>query len=277
MMKIIICTALVVSCSKMFLEHINDNNRCFILKWPPSDSLAFVIRHKHNKWGSNNVHYLEKFPSLLFNFLHLLFEVFLGPRPIGCDPLEMHMLQLTRFWGHLNQQQSKRKKKPEQQKAEEKCQIEFEHYSDSHVCVFVSDVSVKINRGSSVPKNPLTLSSINTKARGGGGHKYVPECALFFLSSSSSSLFFFFFFFFFIVRGKNRRKRESRHSSELNAFFKVELNFVQNPPGGRHYWKPFPLKMSAAPPLAWLSLAYIWPAFVWSRLGLQLEGWEGKR
>lgn len=111
MMKIIICTALVVSCSKMFLEHINDNNRCFILKWPPSDSLAFVIRHKHNKWGSNNVHYLEKFPSLLFNFLHLLFEVFLGPRPIGCDPLEMHMLQLTRFWGHLNQQQSKRKKK----------------------------------------------------------------------------------------------------------------------------------------------------------------------
>lgn len=28
---------------------------------------------------------------------------------------------------------------------------------------------------------------------------------------------------------------ESRHSSKLNAFFKVELNFVQNPPGGRHY------------------------------------------
>lgn len=24
----------------------------------------------------------------------------------------------------------------------------------------------------------------------------------------------------------------SRHSRELNAFFKVELNFVQNPPGG---------------------------------------------
>lgn len=228
MMKIIICTALVVSCCKMFLEHINDNNRCFILKWPPSDSLAFIIRHKHNKWGSNNVHYLEKFPSLLFNFLHLLFEVFLGPRPIGCDPLEMHMLQLTRFWGHLNQQQSK-KKKPEQQKAEEKCQIEFEHYSDSHVCVFVSDVSVKINRGSSVPKNPLTLSSIDTKARGGGGHKYIPECALFFLSSSSS--LFFFFFFFFIVRGKTGEKGRADTAVNWMHFSKWSWTLCKIPPG----------------------------------------------
>lgn len=33
--------------------------------------------------------------------------------------------------------------------------------------------------------------------------------------------------------------------------------------------------MSAAPPLAWLSLAYIWPVFVQRRLGPQLEGEVG--
>lgn len=113
----------------------------------------------------------------------------------------------------------------EQQKAEGKWQIEFEHYSKSHVCVLVSDVPVKINHDSTVPHN--SSDSPQHKYRGEGrrrrrrrGCKYIPGM---------------FFFFFFSSRGKNRRKRESRHSSELNAFFKVELNFVQNPPGGRHY------------------------------------------
>ena len=75
------------------------------------------------------------------------------------------------------------------------------------------------------PKLPRTPLNINTEARGGGDANISREC------------FFLFLFSFFFIEGekKNRRERESRHSSELNAFFKVELNFVQNPPGGRHY------------------------------------------
>lgn len=40
-------------------------------------------------------------------------------------------------------------------------------------------------------------------------------------------------FFFLAEEGKKTGEIEgSRHSSELNAFFKVELNFVRNPPRG---------------------------------------------
>lgn len=49
---------------------------------------------------------------------------------------------------------SAEEQKHEQQKAQGKCQIEFEHYSKSHVCGLVSYVSVKINHDSSVPQNP---------------------------------------------------------------------------------------------------------------------------
>lgn len=43
------------------------------------------------------------------------------------------------------------------------------------------------------------------------------------------------FYFLFFDGRENRREGVCRHSGELNVFFKVELNFVQNPPGGRHY------------------------------------------
>lgn len=71
----------------------------------------------------------------------------------------------------------------EQQKAEEKFHIESEHYSNSHVCVLVSDFSVKINHDSSVPQKSSD-SPQHTEARGGGDANIFREC--------------FFFFFFFI-------------------------------------------------------------------------------
>lgn len=46
---------------------------------------------------------------------------------------------------------------------------------------------------------------------------------------------FFFPFFFLIERVCVGGAATAQHSTELNAFFKVELNFVQNPPGGHHY------------------------------------------
>lgn len=71
----------------------------------------------------------------------------------------------------------------EQQKAEGKWQIEFEHYSKSHVCVLVSDVPVKLNHDSTVPHN--SSDSPQHKYRGeeeeeeggGGDANIFRECS----------------------------------------------------------------------------------------------------
>ena len=85
----------------------------------------------------------------------------------------------------------------EQQKAEEKCQRECEHYSNSHVCALVSDVSVKINHNSSVPQTPLTPLSINTEAWGGGMQIY-----------SGDGFFCFVFLFFFSLSWEKTGEKE---------------------------------------------------------------------
>lgn len=121
----------------------------------------------------------------------------------------MHMVQFICFWGHLQ----------EQQKAEGKCHIEFEHHSNSHVCAFVSDVSITINHDLTPQKTPV---SPHYKYRGERRRR----------DDKIYCWNFLFSFFFIYQSGKNRRDRDSRRSSELNAFFKVALNFVQNPPRG---------------------------------------------
>lgn len=96
-------------------------------------------------------------------------------------------------------------------------------------------------------------SSVNTEAR-----EYIPGM-----------------FICFMEGGRQKKHGASIQSSELNAFFKVELNFVQNPPqGGRHYWNLVPLENGCGftVGLALISIHLACP-FVWGRLGLQLEGW----
>lgn len=127
----------------------------------------------------------------------------------------MHMIHLPRFWGHLPEQKSNTRREGE-------CQIEFEHYSNSHVCVLVSDVSIKINHDSSVPskkKNPS--NSLQHKYRGekrGGGRKYIPGM--------------FFFFFSFLWRGEETGEKE-RADTAVNwmHFSKWSWTLCKIPPG----------------------------------------------
>lgn len=87
----------------------------------------------------------------------------------------------------------------EQQKAEGKWQIEFEHYSKSHVCVLVSDVPVKINHDSTVPHN--SSDSPQHKYRGEGGRRREEEG----MQIYSGNVLFLFLF---IEREKQEEKRE---------------------------------------------------------------------
>lgn len=215
--------------------NLNEAKTHFLYMSPNLLSLWWLRKKKAFK---KNVNPLEKY-SFLF-MVHLIFEVFWAQRPRGYHLFEMHIVQFNMLLGTLVSKQAQTKKPRE---TERKCKMEFCNIQ------FTNGV-IKRTPSSLHPQN----SSVHT-------HKYRGERLLWCLFSDGKE--------------KNRREGVHRHSSELNVFFKVELNFVQNPPGGRHYWKPFPLKMSAAPPLAWLSLAYIWPAFVRRRLGPQLEGEVG--
>lgn len=95
--------------------------------------------------------------------------------------------------------------------------MEFEQYSKSHICLLVSDVSIKMNH--------YCTDSLNSSDS--DQHKYSEKKK----EEEGTQIYSGNVMYFFFIG----EKRESTDSSELNAFFKVELNFVQNPPGGRHY------------------------------------------